>query len=252
MESLSLELAEICGIHAGDGYMRLREGNKGEVDINGSLEEKDYYDNHVVPLFNKEFNLEIKSRFFSRGSYGFVSYKKEIRDSLILLGFPTGKKSRTVKIPKTILESSDFGFKTAFLRGLFDTDGNIFFRKSYNNLNNFKNSNNHYPVIRIVTTSKFLAEGVIKLLHELDILFSYYSYDPKKSSEGRQYLLSISGIDGLERWMKLIGMKNSVKLSRYLVWKKFGFCPTNITLKQREDILNGKLDPNSVGLSFNG
>ena len=48
--------------------------------------------------------------------------------------------------------------------------------------------------------------------------------------------------------MDIIGMKNSVKFSRYLVWEKFGFCPTNMTLKQREDILNGKLDIYSIGL----
>ena len=42
--------------------------------------------------------------------------------------------------------------------------------------------------------------------------------------------------------MQLIGIKNEVKLSRYLVWKEHGFCPTNLTLGQREDILKGKTD----------
>ena len=38
--NLSQDLAEIAGIHAGDGYMRLRGKNKGEVDISGNIEEK--------------------------------------------------------------------------------------------------------------------------------------------------------------------------------------------------------------------
>jgi len=41
--------------------------------------------------------------------------------------------------------------------------------------------------------------------------------------------------------MKIVGSKNPVKLSRYLVWKKFGYCPTGLTLKQRENLLKDKL-----------
>lgn len=123
------------------------------------------------------------------------------------------------------------------MRGLFDTDGNLFFRKSYGNLNEFKNKNNHYPIIKITTTSKFLMEGVIKMLHDLDINFCYYNRESKKPNENKKYILSISGLDGLDKWMDLIGIKNPVKLSRHLVWKKFGFCSTHTTLKQREELL---------------
>jgi hypothetical protein len=57
------------------------------------------------------------------------------------------------------------------------------------------------------------------------------------------------GSEKLEKWMNLIGIKNPVKLTRYLVWKRFGFCPPHTTLKQREDFLNGKLDINSQYLA---
>jgi len=245
---ITTDLAEVCGIHAGDGYMRLRGKNKGEVDISGHLEERDYYDEHVIPLFNKLFGFGIKGRNFSRGSYGFVSYKKEIRDSLITFGFPVGKKSSFVKVPLQILESGNFVLYARFLRGLFDTDGNLYFRKSYAGINKFNKNYNHYPIIRIVSVSKFLIEGIIKMLLEMDMVFYYYSSDSKKLNEHRKHYVSISGIDGLENWMDLIGMKNPVKLSRYLIWKTFGFCPSNTTLKQRKDILNGKLDISNVGL----
>ena len=196
---MSPELAEICGIHAGDGYFRTRERGKGEVDISGHLEERDYYDYHVIPLFNKIFNLDIKGKEFSRGSYGFVSYRNEIRDALIDLGFPKGKKSKIVKVPQQILESRDFKIYGAFLRGLFDTDGNLYFRKSYVGTNKFKRSHNHYHLIRLVSISKFLIEGVIKMLLDRDILFYYYCRDPKKLNESREHFISISGIDGLDR-----------------------------------------------------
>ena len=48
------DLAEVCGIHAGDGYLR-NDGKRRELDIGGGFEEKEYYGNHVAPLFEKVF-----------------------------------------------------------------------------------------------------------------------------------------------------------------------------------------------------
>ena len=39
MIHISPELAEICGIHAGDGYLRGKDHRK-ELDISGNIEEK--------------------------------------------------------------------------------------------------------------------------------------------------------------------------------------------------------------------
>ena len=237
MVELTPELAEICGIHAGDGYMRCRENGKGEVQICGSMQEKDFYDSHIIPLFNKCFGLSIASKTFSSKTYGFVSYDKSIRDFLLAMGFPKGKKSNIVRVPEQILKSCDGTLACRFLRGIFDTDGNLTFRKSYAGINVFNNLHNHYHIIKITTTSKFLAENIITLLHRFDITFFYFSRDSKKVNEGRQYNITISGLDGLEKWMTLVGTKNRVQLTKYLVWKKFGYCPTNTTLEQREEML---------------
>lgn len=251
MINITPELAEICGIHAGDGYLRCRERNRGEIQICGSLEEESYYENYVIPLFNNFFNLNIKGKKFPN-TYGFACYNKKVRDIFLELGFPKGKKSDSVRVPEIILNGKNKELFCRFLRGIFDTDGNLSFRKSYAGINKFNKKYHHYPTIKISTVSKFLAEDIIRILHELDILFFYFNHDTKKQNEKRKYIITISGIEGLERWMELIGMKNPVKLSRYLVWKKFGFCPTNLTLKQREDILKGELDIYSIGSYVNG
>ena len=80
MIKMTPELAEICGIHAGDGYLRLRKRDSGEVQISGHIEEKEYYDKHVIPLINDLFELNIKGKFFRNNLYGFVCYKKILRD----------------------------------------------------------------------------------------------------------------------------------------------------------------------------
>jgi len=247
MVEMGSELAEICGIHAGDGYMRLRGKGKGEVDISGHLEEKEYYDNHVVLLFNKVFGLEIKGRTFSRGSYGFISYYKQLRETLMKLGFPSGEKSDIVSVPKLILESNNKEFFSRFLRGWFDTDGNLYFsRRISGHYGDFKKKYHYYPVIQIATVSEKLSRDVSLMLNELSIKHFIFSYQPKDIRDKRKYVITINGVDRLEKWMRFIGIKNPVKYTRYLIWKKFGFCPPHTTLEQRKDILNGKLDIYSV------
>ena len=247
MVILTPELAEICGIHAGDGYLRIRERNKGEVDISGNLEEQEYYDKHVVPLFNKVFKLQIQGRTFSRGTYGFVSYKRKVRELLFQLGFPAGKKSLNVKVPKVILESKNIIFYFRFLRGLLDTDGHIGFkRRTSGKYCEFKMTH-HYPTIVLSTISLELSKDVGFMLDFIGIKYFVYCHKSKKVNENLRYAIVMNGVERLEKWMRLIGSKNSVKLSRYLVWKRFGFCPTNITLQQRKDILSGKLNIYSIG-----
>ncbi|HJX50470.1 MAG TPA: LAGLIDADG family homing endonuclease [Candidatus Nanoarchaeia archaeon] len=248
MIQLTPELSEICGIHAGDGYMRTRGRNKGEIDISGNLEEQEYYDKHVIPLFNKVFDLHLKGRTFSRGTYGFVCYKREVRELFFRLGFPFGSKSLTVKVPKQILDSENSVLYSGFLRGLLDTDGHIGFKKrTSGKYCKFKLNNHYYPTIVLTTISKKLSEEISFILNKLEIKHFVYSSQPKNLRDNYYFRIIINGVDRLERWMKLIGSKNPVKFSRYLVWKKFGFCPTHTTLQQRKDILSGKLDLLSIG-----
>jgi len=147
MVDMTPELAEICGIHAGDGYLRHRI-TKIELEIGGSKEEKEYYDGHVIPLINNFFKLNITGKFYVKGTYGFVTTNPNFR-ILNDLGFPYGKKSLVVQAPRVILESNNKLLYVRFLRGLFDTDGCIHFknRKTGKNYCDFKRKYNYYPII---------------------------------------------------------------------------------------------------------
>lgn len=101
------ELAEIIGIYVGDGYLRY-EGKQRELDISGGYEEKEYYDNHVIPLFNKTFGLAIKGRFYPhRRTYGFKTSNRLVLNTFKELGFPSGAKSLTIRVPLEVLNSND-------------------------------------------------------------------------------------------------------------------------------------------------
>ena len=245
---LSPELAEICGIHAGDGYMR-NNRHRVELDISGNIEEASYYDEHVAFLFKKVFNIDIKPKHFpSRRTYGFVIRNREIICFLHDLGFPYGKKSAIVRVPKFILQNKNKLMSSMFLRGLLDTDGYLGFRRYYGKAYKpFKVKYPTYPTISIGTVSKGLSEDIRTILQYLGITFNYYFYQSKKFNDLPNHKTTINGKPQINRWMDIIGTKNPSKLSRYLIWKKFGFCPTNLNFQQRQDILKGKTDPFSLG-----
>jgi hypothetical protein len=242
MVIITPDLAEVCGIHVGDGYFRQRTRNKGEIDISGHLEEKGYYKGHVVPLFKKVFDIELKAREFSRGSYGFVIYYKKVRDVFEELGIPSGKKSIKISVPIAILESKNKEIYSRFLRGFFDTDGHFGCRKSYGTASLFKKTHHHYPLVDLVTISPQLAYEMKGMLDFLGIESFVFIAKSRLANEHDKYRIIINGKERATKWMKLIGTKNPVKITRYLIWKKFGFCPTCTTLAQRESILRGELD----------
>ncbi|MCD4666880.1 hypothetical protein K8R47_03655 [archaeon] len=240
------ELAEIVGIHAGDGYLRYK-GKRKEIDISGGYEEKEYYDKHVIPLFNETFGLSISGKFFpSRSTYGFVIRDINVLNLFKEFGFPSGKKSYIVKCPKFILKSKNNELLRSFIRGCFDTDGSLTFDKKICNKDNFKKTRNFYPRLIFSSTSKDLSYNFFKIINILGFKAKIYIKKSRKKTENLKYIVQLNGVNNLIKWLSEIEIKNTSKFSRYLVWKEFGFCPPNTTYKQRLNILNGNLDPNQL------
>jgi len=243
MFKLSESLAEIAGIHAGDGYLR-NDGKRRELDISGNVEEKDYYDNHISSLFNRVFNINIKLRHFkSRNTYGFVIRNKDIIKFFHeQLSFPYGKKSRIVKTPPTILKESE-RVKCSFLKGFFDTDGSLSFDKRRGNYVKFKRTHHCYPRIVLTTVSKQLSKEICLILKEIGISNYLQEYKPKNDNWSKKYSVWIYGARNLELWMEKVGMSNPCKTIKYKIWKKYGFCPTNLNMEMLEKILKGEINP---------
>lgn len=233
---ITKELAELIGIHIGDGCLS-DNGRYKEYALLGDIdEEREYYDNHVVPLFNKIISKpllgkEIKSKCYpSNGVYGFKIFNDNIFNFYKSLGITVGSKINT-KIPKIFLSER---LLKSVLRGIFDTDGTLYFEKN----RSAKVPANKVPNIKIGSTSKPLAKQIMKILKNL-------KFNPmwKRPYKGRRdknfnYYVVIHRKDDIKKFIGDIGFNNPKHKTKWEFYKKFGYYIPRMTIKERRRILN--------------
>ena len=190
---LTPDLAECIGIHAGDGYLRYH-GFRKELDISGGYEEQDYYDNHVIPLFNRVFGLEIKGKFFpSRSTYGFVIRERTVLNVFKQLGFPSGAKSLIVRVPDVITNSTNGLILARFLRGYFDTDGCVVMTNNNGTL---------YPRLEMKISPSPMQKQFINIVNKFKFRYGVYNIGKGKVR------IQINGKKQLKKWTETIGFSN--------------------------------------------
>ena len=234
---LTKSLAEEIGIHIGDGCLCLRK-KAGHYDYFVCLhrDEEDYKD-YVIALIRHLYGIapshvdkdEIeKSVALEYNSRMLFEFKK-------MLGLPIGNK-KDVVIPEFVEDSE---FVLDCVRGIFDMDGSLTFKKKYRN-------RHYYPVIKIDNKNPALILQVERILLSVGIK-SFTQLDrPMLASNGSLSNMStvfISGKKRLEKFLYIVSPKNENHISKYRIWKKFGFCPPKTTLEERRKILQGTLNP---------
>ena len=234
------EIAEILGAFIGDGWI---ESDKDALYITGSpTEDKDYYENHLAPLFSKYFTPVKPKKFPYWKVYGLVTYKKDVIKKAINLGFQVGPKSLVAKISKEIMQSKDKEVIKAIVRGIFDTDGSFWCERSRAKTSiEWKRTHNYHPELRSTSCSKELLEQINFLLNKLNIESKVVQKGKKGFKSGRNinnsYALNVRKISEIEKWFKIIGTNNLRHKTRYSVWKKLSYLPINTTIKERRNIL---------------
>jgi hypothetical protein len=243
----SCELAEFLGWHIGDGCVSINN-RYSEYTLTGDLiEEYPFYNNVILPTFKKLFSNYVKKEiklkeYKSNGVCGIYIFDKNfVRFLQKNFGLKSGKKIN-ISIPNIIKTDEQ---KISFLRGLFDTDGSIYYCKS-----NFKTVNEswytkfHYKSkIKLATISKPLIDQVYQLLCDLGFSPRIRKPAKQKINENMMYGVVLYRKDDTQRWIEEIGFKNPKHQTKVQIWKKFGFCPPKTTLKQRIKMLKGELEP---------
>lgn len=196
-------LAEETGIHLGDGSMNFYR-NSGLYSLEGDIsKDKEYFIKHLGPLYKKLYNLNVRLRErkcagvfgFQIGSKGLVNFKNKI------LGLPLGPKIN-IEIPEMI-KNGGRKIVSAFIRGLFDTDGGVYLEKKYGKL---------YPRIKISNNSEILMKQVREILEE------EFKFNLSMRLDVKTYVIEIRGKENFIKWMKLIGSSNPKHSNKYSKW----------------------------------
>ena len=145
-------LAEEIGIHLGDGFL---SDKKYEYRLKGGKDEAEYYDIFINNLYKKLYNLDVRIKEYE-STYGFEVYSRAIWQFKVeCLGISPGRKD-SIKLPK-ILKINDKNILTAFIRGIFDTDGSVSFSNRYG-------LGKYYPTISISLKSEKLMLEIVEIL----------------------------------------------------------------------------------------
>jgi len=230
------ELAELIGAHIGDGCLS-DNGRYKECALLGDMnEEEEYYDNHIMPLFNRLIakpliHQELKAKKYpSMGVYGFLCFDERIFNYYKSLGITVGSKINT-KIPKTFLTKR---FAKHTLRGIFDTDGCLYFDKN----RTAKKPINKVPIIKLASTSKPLINQIYTILLKM-------GYNPKlkkpykgKRDKNMNYPLIIYRKNDILNYIERdFGFNNPKHKTKWEFYKKYGYYIPRMTIKERRELL---------------
>ncbi|MFH1587495.1 MAG: LAGLIDADG family homing endonuclease [Candidatus Diapherotrites archaeon] len=242
-QELTLDLAYDIGVHIADGSMNIYH-RKHKVDYyyscSGNPEtEREWYDNTLLPLKKKLFNFPDKNSLFNDKTYGIQFRSKAILEFYNkVIGLPLGKKCEIIKIPDLIYDAG-LKVRLACLRGIFDADGYISFKKRHKKFH-------YYPYLGIGTNSESLSKQIETIFKEIHLKNSkcfVRRWDKRINKYLECYQNNVSGRKNFNKFRKIVGFRVSNDIAKIRIWEKFGYCPPNLSFVERLKILGGEIDP---------
>ncbi len=216
---LSPELSEALGVVIGDGHV-ICSKPKYRTTICGCRRDMEkYFGCFIIPLFKNLFNISPYIHFQRENEVN-LDFSSKALASLFSKVFKIQQNKKDVQIPDFILESPR-DIQIGLIRGLFDTDGFIGFRKKHK-------TKQYYPLIGFGTVSQTLIKQVERILHNLGFNFTSYKSSHIDKRNGKTHSLlkvDLNGKDNLTKWMSEIGFHNRNNLEKYTTWLKMSNGP---------------------------
>lgn len=208
------DLAYLCGVITGDGSINYRE-NKKEYSIKcvgNPKDEKEFYSKILRPKIKIIFNCNVILKYHdSKTTYGFTIYSKKLFEYLTnIIKLPYGKKYDKLSIPKIFLCKNEF--VNNFIKGLYDTDGCISFKKKHK-------EKPYYPVITLSSKNKELIKSVSSFLKIYKLKpVEIYDYKVKDLRVQLGYTIinriELNGKTNLNIWNNEFGFLNPKHLAK--------------------------------------
>ena len=186
----SRDLAEECGLHAGDGSMNYYN-DRGLYSLRGNKKTgAAFYSEFVLPLYERIYSFKPVLREW-RDVIGFQVCSSKLVEFKQTLGFPLGPKNN-VRMPAAV---TDAGFGSDFLRGFLETDGCVYPENKYGK---------KYPRIELSTISEPLSSELSSVIRKQGISCSVWrqTYD---NGWKPIYRVSARGKANAKRWLEKIG-----------------------------------------------
>lgn len=196
-------LAEEVGMSLGDGFI---SSKKYEYRLKGNKNEKDYYDDYILPMFKQLYNINLRLKDYER-CYGFELKSKAIWGfKTKVVGLPAGEK-RDIRVPEKLM-LADQDILCALVRGYFDTDGCIVFQTKYG-------YNKYYPIISASSISK-------PLIYDFKNILTALGFNVKVcyTKSERRYSIYLRGYENFKRYYKMIGWSNPKQRRKVEEWVK--------------------------------
>ena len=197
----------MIGAHIGDGSMGFYQGHP-VISFFGHPKEDKEYVNSILRIYEKYFGIKANLRKWS-DVLGFQFFSKDVFNFLQSLNIPSGQKNN-VEIP-LVIKNSNEKILASFIRGVFDTDGTLYFERK---------NGKYYPRIQLKITSERIATQISEILnHKFEIKSTLYKRQERKNWKV-SYFVEVRGVENLIRWMNKIGFRNIKNLSKVELWKR--------------------------------
>ena len=205
----SLELVELIGIFAGDGYISpYVKGRDYRLSVFLNLIDELPYLQYINDLIFSVFNLRfltivresMHTAILKKDSKGLVSF-------FYSLGY--SKNNSIISVPEWIWNNKNYTL--SFLKGIFDTDGTLSLKKKHG-------KNLFYPVANIGLKDISLVNEISKRILDQQIPHSLYMdiYLDKRTNEiYTKKVIQISGYQNVEKWMNLVKPSNTKHIERW-------------------------------------
>lgn len=199
-QKLTEELCEFLGAFIGDGFTNYYKNRSPFVQFTGDKRyDMDYYKDHIIKIAKKLFGVYpyICTRKTNNTMYVTFFSKKLYEMLTERFGFPAGVKSYTVKIPQEVLDSEK-KFIIPLLRGIFDTDGCIYYDRR--------------PIYKTPYLRMDLHMNNKPLLKHIHSFLNEYGIAATQVKKFRS--VQIVGKEKVEDYLRLIGFSNQRHIDR--------------------------------------
>jgi len=205
-EVLDVEVAELLGLHAGDGYISC-----GVWGIRCNLQDENMAQ-RTIHLARNVLGVEPCVRI-RENTFEIRTAQRQAVRFFRKYGFIAGKKAYIVQVPSQITCTNDSKIIEAFLRGLFSSDGSFSFQKR-----------DQSPRIDLMVRSRILRDQFAQLATKVG--FSFNKSDAIRvkqgfttKSTGAFFNTNICSRNEVMKWMTTVGTLCDAHIEKFKLWQ---------------------------------